>query len=116
TTASTTMNPTRVMPLCFCLMSPTPLNICFRNRPKPRASTNAVADAREVDPTIDVHPDQERLAPQVAFRQEAPVSAVFAVVAIVAHHEILPFRDHPLAFPRIPERQPGALQDLVRSP
>src|SRR5690554_4553741 len=115
TTASTTMNPTRVMPLCFCLMSPTPLNVCFRTRPKPRASANAVAYTREIDPAIDVHPYQERLAPQVALRKEAPVSTVLAVVAIVTHHEILPFRYNPLAFARIPEWQPGTLQHLVRT-
>src|SRR5690349_2243853 len=38
---------------------------------------------------IPVPPDEECLAADVVVRHETPVSAVFAVVAIVAHHEVV---------------------------
>src|SRR5690606_20139767 len=80
-----------------------------------RMLLDALADPGEVDTPIDIHPDQERLAPQVLFRQEAPVSAVFTVVAIVAHHEIVARGHHPLALARITVRQATALQHKVRA-
>ena len=40
-----------------------------------------------------MHPDTERLADQVVLGYETPTATVVAVVAVVAHHEILPFRD-----------------------
>src|SRR5688572_3175192 len=71
-----------------------------------QASLNPAADPGDVNPAIDVHPDEERLAPQVLLRQEVrfPVSAVFTVVAVVAHHEIVPRWYFPIAFPLVEER------------
>src|SRR5688572_21068302 len=74
---------------------------------------NAVADSRTIDAPIEVHPDQERLAAQVLLRQEAPVSAVLAIITIVAHHEIVTRRHHPFALSLIDERQIGAFEDAV---
>src|SRR5690606_35373095 len=47
---------------------------------------------------IPVQPDEERLAHQVLLRYRTPVAAVVAVVAVVAHHEVVPFRHHELSF------------------
>src|SRR5690606_30242562 len=80
-----------------------------------RMLLDALADPGEIDTPIDIHPDQERLAAEVLLRQEAPVSAVFTVVAIVAHHEIVARRDHPFTFTRIAVRQTGALEHEVRA-
>src|SRR5438445_186419 len=38
---------------------------------------------------VPVPPDQKCLAADMIVRHEAPIPAVFAVVAIVAHHEVL---------------------------
>src|SRR5215470_3060458 len=39
-----------------------------------------------------IHPDEERTPDDVLLRDEAPKPAVLAVIAIVAHHEIVPGR------------------------
>src|SRR5690606_29705957 len=44
------------------------------------------SDAPEV---AEVHPDEKRLADDVLLRNETPEPAVEAVLAIVAHHEIV---------------------------
>src|SRR5581483_3209104 len=67
--------------------------------------TNNIADAvnRDVlpDPLIAAgavpgKPDEKGPADQVFFRHESPVTAVVAVVAVVAHDEVVPRRDHDL--------------------
>src|SRR3546814_11928392 len=74
---------------------------------------DALPDPGKIDPPIDVHPDQERLAAQVPFRQDAPVSAVLAVVAVVDHHAIVPWLNHPFTFAGVAHRHAGALQPAV---
>src|SRR5689334_24214019 len=44
------------------------------------------ADAFQV---AEVHPDEERTTDDVLVRREAPIAAVGAVVAVVAHHEVV---------------------------
>src|SRR5674476_1167035 len=39
-----------------------------------------------------IHPDEKCLADDLIIRNESPITAVTAVVAIVAHHEVLPCR------------------------
>src|SRR5687768_5569156 len=92
-TASVMTNPMRVMPLCLCFIKLLPLV------PMDPPSADARADALELHTLVDAQPDQERLAPQLPLRQHAPVSAVVAVVAIVAHHEIMTVRHHEVPFP-----------------
>src|SRR5260221_14369831 len=53
-------------------------------------SLDAIADALEV---AEVHPHQECAALDVIVRHESPVTAVAALVAVVAHHEIVPRGD-----------------------
>src|SRR5450759_814023 len=40
----------------------------------------------------EIHPDEKCLADDLVVRNESPITAVTAVVAIVAHHEVLPCR------------------------
>src|SRR5262249_43268954 len=56
---------------------------------------------------IDVQPDEEGPAHQVPLRDEAPVTAVPAVVTVVAHHEIAALRHRPftLAAPAVRHTQ-----------
>src|SRR6185437_11384681 len=42
---------------------------------------------------VPVEPDEESLAAEVGVRDKAPVPTVVAVVAVVAHHEVVPGRD-----------------------
>src|SRR5512137_2638126 len=52
--------------------------------------SNSTADAleREAGDVVPVEPDEERPPAQVIVRHEAPVPAVVAAVAIVAHDEV----------------------------
>src|SRR3990167_2564319 len=69
-------------------------------------------DAREIRQVAQfrvrpAHPDGERFADNILVRNHAqqrlgngrivPVTAVVGVVAVVAHHEVMPLRHHPLA-------------------
>src|SRR4051812_10583035 len=56
---------------------------------------NAAADALEGEgaDVVPIEPDEERLSAKVVIGYEAPVTAVVAVVAIVAHHEVMAGRD-----------------------
>src|SRR6202042_3556155 len=47
------------------------------------------ADAFEIDTAIPVHPDRKRLADDILLRDETPVAAVLAIIAIIAHCEIV---------------------------
>ncbi|SRN47895.1 Uncharacterised protein [Shigella flexneri] len=44
---------------------------------------------------IEAHPDSRGPTDQIRFRHKAPVTAVRAVVAVVAHHEVLSRRNNP---------------------
>src|SRR5688572_27394092 len=65
---------------------------CFRMKPPlvrdffTRSLLDAVADALEV---AEVHPHQESAALDVVVGDESPVTAVAALVAVVAHHEVM---------------------------
>src|SRR6476469_2335514 len=96
TIPSTTMKLARVMPCCWRLMTLSPRVFTRTISPDWRADARGIERTR-ANPAFAVQPDQEGLAAQVGLRQEAPVSAVLAVVAIVAHHEIVAGRDRPLA-------------------
>ena len=53
------------------------------------------ADARKIDATglaVPIHPDCKRPPNQLIFRHEAPEAPVLAIIAIIAHHEIVPCR------------------------
>src|SRR5450755_3316008 len=76
--ASVMMSPVNETPSCFLMDSP------FSN------SLDAVADPPEVP---EVHPDQESATLDVVVRDESPVAAVAALVAVVPHHEIVPRGD-----------------------
>src|SRR5215470_2821649 len=78
-TRATNRNPMKVRP------------DCCRVRMIPLPSANAAADSLECQTAyvIPVEPDEKRLAPDVVVGHEAPVAAVVAVVAVVAHHEVL---------------------------
>src|SRR5688572_13338576 len=106
-TARTMTNPMRVMPRCFCFTRLLPY---VRKLP---LSADARTDALEFHATVNAHPDQECLAPQLPLGQHAPVSAVVAMVAIVAHHEIVTRRHFPVASPRVHERRTVGFQDGV---
>ncbi|KAG0765300.1 hypothetical protein G6F22_018044 [Rhizopus arrhizus] len=56
-----------------------------------------IAFSPDTQPTLAVQPDQECLAAQVFLRQQAPETAVIAVVTVVAHHQVLAGRHGPLA-------------------
>ena len=45
-----------------------------------------MADTLEL---VEIPPDQKRLADDVRIGHEAPVAAVAAAVAVVAHHEVM---------------------------
>src|SRR6185295_15465829 len=48
---------------------------------------------------VEIEPDEKRLPDDILVRHEAPYAAVRGVVAIVAHHEVVPRRhgaDHAL--------------------
>src|SRR6185436_14938798 len=50
------------------------------------------SNALEVDTAIPVHPDHEGPADQVGLRNETPVTAVLAIIAIIPHCEIVSSR------------------------
>src|SRR5690554_1259757 len=107
-TARPMMNPSRVMPFCLRLIVPFPfVQAAPGRRPCCLASADPLANAREIHAAVDVHPDQECPPTQALLRQVAPVSAVLAVVAVVAHHEIVTRRNRPLALAGIAERHAG---------
>ena len=62
---------------------------CLSSRPQLRRRRNA---RRQPTPSLEREVDEQRLALDVGRRQEAPVPAVLRVVAVVAHHEVLPGR------------------------
>src|SRR6476661_1874282 len=53
--------------------------------------SNPAADALEHEArnVVPVEPDEERAPAKVVVRHEAPVPAVVAAIAIIAHHEIV---------------------------
>src|SRR5690606_4140431 len=116
-TPATMMKPSSVIPPCLrrMFMPVPPLMPCLS--PTLR---NAAADPAPVDPPglgrVEVHPDQERLAPQLAFRERTPKPAVVAPVAVVAHHEILALRDPPFALAGIEAAGAPGLEHLVAAP
>src|SRR5512141_468005 len=61
----------------------------------PRVSADSPPDPLERHRryVVPVPPDEERLATDVIVGHESPISAVLAVVAIVAHHEVTALRD-----------------------
>src|SRR5450432_210824 len=77
-TARPTMSPVNETPLCFPMDSPLSKLL------------DAIADPLEVP---EIHPDQESAALDVVVRDESPVAAVAALVAVVTHHEIVPRGD-----------------------
>src|SRR5574340_212590 len=56
-----------------------------------RCSVDCRADTLELErrDVVPVEPDEERLAADVRVGDEAPIAAVVAVVAVVAHHEVV---------------------------
>src|SRR6476620_5174527 len=114
-TARIMMNPSSVIPRCVRFMlSPSPrccVWTCLRD---------LRADPREIHAArirIPVEPDQEGLAAEVLLRKEVhrPESAVFRIITIVAHDEILPGRHLPFAIPLHAERIILVFQDGVRT-
>src|SRR5258705_812170 len=81
--ASTMIRPCSETPRCFPMNPPWHFILVL--------SLDAVADALEV---AEVHPHQEGASLDVVVRHESPVTAVAALVAVVAHHEIVPRGDH----------------------
>src|SRR6185436_4099048 len=79
TTVATNRNPIIDNPSCRT-----------RSRMVPSLS-NPAADAleREARNVVPVEPDEERAPAQVIVRHEAPVPAVVAAIAIIAHHEVI---------------------------
>src|SRR5512133_3735661 len=108
TTAATNRNPPNVMPRCprvgaayeraahwggctrssaGCIEGPprcAPFTV-----PAPLAYAGADALEREAADVVPVEPDEERPTANMIIRHEAPVAAVVAVVAVVAHHEVV---------------------------
>src|SRR5205823_8654794 len=58
-------------------------------------SADAAADPleRKAADVVPVEPDEECLAADVIVGHEAPVAAIVTVVAVVAHHQVVPRRD-----------------------
>src|SRR5690554_40775 len=112
TTTSTIRKLINVRPDCFLtdFMESPATGLIDRHR-RPAAAT-LVYDGSQSGKihsavlAIPVHPDQEGLAHQMVFRHEVPVAAVLAVVAIVAHHEVVAFRHRPDAFADAPALHP----------
>src|SRR5690606_2551299 len=81
---------------------------------------DAASDPAPVDPArrgrVEVHPDQEGLAPQLALGERTPKPAVVAPVAVVAPHEILALWNPPFALPGIEAARPAGLADVVGAP
>src|SRR5882757_375787 len=50
---------------------------------------------------VPIEPDSCGFADQILFGHEAPDTAVLAVVAVVAHHEVLPGRHVPAEYLRL---------------
>src|SRR3989344_5389579 len=97
-TPSTNKRPHMVMPDCslrFCIMrTPRDRSYCQTSL-NGRADTvpdNTLPEPFVLAVHIPTEPDKERLANQVLVRHEAPITAVVAVVAVVAHDEIFPLR------------------------
>src|SRR3954471_14811089 len=73
---------------------------CLRISPPGCRSIDLGADATPVDEfrqralRVEIEPDSRRLADQIRVGDEAPLAAIFAVVAIVADHEVLAGRNH----------------------
>src|SRR6185437_8324773 len=63
----------------------------------PRKKRESLQHGADAVPVRQAEPDEERLAGQVLFRDEAPEAAVGAVVAIVAHREVITLRHLPFA-------------------
>src|SRR5690606_12272259 len=109
-TPRTMTKPIRVMPPC----------VRFMRLP---SSWNLPAEPAEVDAAraaVPMHPDQERLAAQVGLGQEVhafrPEAAVLAIIAIVAHDEIVARRHGPFAFALDEIGLVVTFQHLVRAP
>src|SRR5690606_805985 len=67
-----------------------------QRRFKESSANQTIATERGQIPTrLLVHPDGEGLADDILFRHRAPHTAVRTVVAVVAHHEIVPLRHYP---------------------
>src|SRR5688572_20862527 len=84
--SATTMNmnshstrPVTVTPLCLLFIS------CL-----PAACS---AEGSEAPQLVQVEPDEERLADDVAVGHEPPHAAVARIVPVVAHHEVMPRRN-----------------------
>src|SRR5689334_4694905 len=73
---------------------------CLRMCPPGYRSIDLGADAAPVDDLrqralrVEIEPDSRRLADQILVGDVAPLAAVFAVVAIVADHQVLAGRHH----------------------
>src|SRR5512132_3064045 len=89
TTMMTTVvnrNPVIDNPCCFPAMLPLPVT------PSAYAAPHALECKRR--DVVPVEPDEKRAAADVIVRHEAPIAAVVAIVAVVAHHEVVT-RRHP---------------------
>ena len=71
------------------------MNVGLRTLLPHSVEQSAPLDIAERTPDGEVN--EERLALDVGGRQKAPEATVFGVVAVVAHHEVVPLRHHPLA-------------------
>src|SRR5450759_2148362 len=80
TIAAMKIKPIRVTPFCLCMNAPGNMLLAY-----------ALADPleRKARHVVPVPPDEECLATNMVVRHKAPVTAVFAVIPVVAHHEVL---------------------------
>src|SRR6266498_352351 len=81
-TAATNTNPTIDSPLC----------VCRSRMVLPLSYAAAYTPERETGNVVPVEPDEERAPADMVVGDESPISAVVAVVPIVAHHEIVAHR------------------------